>query len=73
MAVGSRDAVVRFVILLESNSYGYIAEVKTRAYPRLQWAGQENADFRATDSGSLVSSVVLRIVGQSVARAALGD
>ena len=38
-----------------------------------KWAGHENADFRATDSGSFVSSVVLRIVGQSVARAALGD
>ena len=33
-----------------------------------EWAGQENADFRATDSGSAVRNVVLRIVGQSVAR-----
>ena len=39
----------------------------------LEWAGLENADFLATDSGSFVSFVVLRIVGQSVARAPLGD
>ena len=37
-----------------------------------EWAGLQNADFRATDSGSAVSNVVLRIVGQSVARASLG-
>ena len=38
----------------------------------LEWAGQENADFWATDLGSAVSNVVLRIVGQSVACASLG-
>ena len=38
-----------------------------------QWAGLENADFWATDLGSAVSNVVLRIVGQSVACAFLGD
>ena len=37
-----------------------------------QWAGLQNADFWATDLGSAVSNVVLRIVGQSVARASLG-
>ena len=37
-----------------------------------EWAGRENADFWATDLGSAVSNVVLRIVGQSVASAALG-
>ena len=37
-----------------------------------QWAGLENADFWATDLGSAVSNVVLRIVGQSVACASLG-
>ena len=52
-----------FDVQIISNQLGYI----------LEWAGHENADFRATDSGSAVSNVVLRIVGQSVARAALGD
>ena len=37
-----------------------------------KWAGLQNADFWATDSGAFVSSVVLRIVGQSVASASLG-
>ena len=37
--------------------------------PSCQWAGLQNADFRATDSGSAVSNVVLRIVGNSLARA----
>ena len=37
-----------------------------------EWAGLENADFWATDLGSAVSNVVLRIVGQSVACASLG-
>ena len=39
---------------------------------KFQWAGLENADFWATDLGSAVSNVVLRIVGQSVACASLG-
>jgi hypothetical protein len=38
----------------------------------LQWAGLENAVFRAVDLVAFVRNVVLRIVGQSMAMQRLG-
>ena len=62
------------VALKQWCGFPWVASLTGARFPSLicQWAGQENADFRATDSGAFVSNVVLRIVGQSVARAPLG-
>ena len=54
-------------------SLSHLQSGKGALNPCSEWAGLQNADFWATDLGSAVSNVVLRIVGQSVARAALGD
>ena len=49
-----------------------VLKMRTQLHSCAEWAGLQNADFLATDSGSPESNVVLRIVGQSVARASLG-